>query len=266
MSVGFERLQERLRLRGVIEAKSALRVGAGADDMGGTDLPVMRDARGLPMIPGSSLKGVLRSTLEGMLRGFSGNPAVLWTCDPLATEDREGARRACGHHAQGERSSVVIDDHCAVCRLFGSHVLASHVRIADALMSGDATRVPPVDRRDGVAIDRDFKVVAGAQKYDFEVVNPGTRFGLEVFVDNPEDWLMGLLVAGFDQLTEGFTGLGGFTSRGLGRVAIHWEDMVLSNAKTFFFGEEAASLGRAEVDDRLQKYRGALATCARGGA
>jgi len=102
-------------------------------------------------------------------------------------------------------------------------VVASHVRISDALCLESRARKPPIELRDGVAIDRDLGKVYGANKYDFQVVSAGTGFGLELFADNLEDWELGVLVIGFEQIAEGFTAIGGFTSRGLGRVGIEWD-------------------------------------------
>ena len=44
-------------------------------------------------------------------------------------------------------------------------------------------------------------------------------------------WLMGLLVIAFDQLREGFTALGGFSSRGLGRVTWRWNELRQADAR-----------------------------------
>ena len=54
-------------VRGKIRLKTGLRIGAQREavDIGGIDNPVIKDPiTGLPYIPGSSLKGKLRSLLE----------------------------------------------------------------------------------------------------------------------------------------------------------------------------------------------------------
>ena len=258
----FDRLYRRFRLSGTLTTVTGLHIGGGTDEIGASDLPVLRDARGLPLVPGSSVKGVLRSTIESLVHAFptQGKVRDLWSCNPLAqmtTSDgnREGA---CGYHEANERPTHA-DGSCAVCRLFGNHVLASHTRVSDAFVRSQP-EVPLVEIRDGVAIDRDCRVVAGSQKYDFEVVSPGVEFALEVFVDNPEDWLMGLLFAGFDQLDDGFAALGGGTSRGLGRVQVKWDRLLETTLKTVFFDEEPVD--RA-VEAWRDQFRNALAEKAR---
>ena len=263
----FHRLESRLRLTGVLITRTALRIGAGGGDLDGVDLPVIKDACGFPFIPGASLKGALRSTVEALVRGADGHAAGraagLWACDPLADEDSPFADKSCGHHARGRRADVSPDAHCAVCRLFGSHVVASHVRFCDALMRATDHDLAfgrlPVEVRDGVSIDRDLRRARGARKYDFEVVSPGTEFAVEVFVDNPRPWLMGLLAMGFDQLAEGFIALGGFTSRGLGRVTFAWSSIVSFTAGALLRGQPATTTAGDAVAAELRSWRDALA-------
>lgn len=267
----FHALRERLRLGGIITTRTALRIGSGGDDLNATDLPVLRDPRGYPFIPGSSLKGVIRSTLEALVRGAAlgarGTPqssqrTELRACDPLSNE-------ACGYHDQKKRSTVDIDSHCAICQLFGSNVLASHVRFSDALIvqtqAGQATGLVPIEVRDGVAINRDLRVAQGQAKFDFEVVSPGTRFALEIFIENPRPWGLGLLLLGLDQLREGFTALGGFTSRGMGRIDLTLTERVRSTASALLAGEPPQrETDLPALDMEFQGWRRALGDYAGG--
>src|SRR5215207_10121039 len=46
---------------------TGLHIGAGKSaDLAGSDLPVLRDALGRPIVPGSSLRGILRSGVEAI--------------------------------------------------------------------------------------------------------------------------------------------------------------------------------------------------------
>lgn len=261
----FHRLEARLRLTGTLTTRTALRVGAGSADVGGVDLPVMKNAAGLPFIPGATLKGALRSTVEALVRGAERRTSTdrigdVWSCDPLANKDEPAASvvKGCGNHEREQRGRVDTEQHCAVCRLFGSHVVASHVRFCDALMAPSSGRIP-VEIRDGVSIDRDLRRASDHRKYDFEVVAPGVQLGVEMFVENPQPWLMGLLVMGFDQVNEGFTALGGFTSRGLGRVAFAWSSIARVTAAELLRGEPMAVTTGAAIAPQLQAWRTALA-------
>jgi CRISPR-associated protein Csm3 len=59
----------KLILEGEIQCQSGLHIGAGKGslEIGGADNPVVKDAFGVPYIPGSSLRGRLRSLLEQSL-------------------------------------------------------------------------------------------------------------------------------------------------------------------------------------------------------
>lgn len=256
----FHRLDGRLRLRGLLHARTALHVGAaqgGAQDV--SDLPVLKDGRGLPFIAGSSLKGVLRSTLEAIVRAAENEAQGIWACDSLDDDvQRRHPRTACGAHDKGGRASIDTGRTCAVCRLLGSRAIASHVRVSDAMLR-EHEGSSPVEIRDGVAIDRDLGTVSGGKKYQFEVVAPGTTFELEVFVENPRDWLMGLLTIGWDQIADGFTVVGGFGSRGLGRMELRWEGAELYTAKSLLQNLPPTTWSAAELELQQWEWRRALA-------
>ncbi|MBS1873393.1 MAG: type III-A CRISPR-associated RAMP protein Csm3 [Acidobacteria bacterium] len=56
----------KLILEGELECQTGLHIGAGKGslEIGGADNPVVKDAFGMPYVPGSSLRGKLRSLLE----------------------------------------------------------------------------------------------------------------------------------------------------------------------------------------------------------
>ncbi|HEX4965541.1 MAG TPA: CRISPR-associated RAMP protein Csx7 [Thermoanaerobaculia bacterium] len=223
----------RLRLEGVLTTHTALHIGAGGSgDALGTDSPVVRTAAGAPYVPGSSLKGVLRSAAEALFRGGPGQEAreTLWSCNLIAGEES-----ACVSHKTAEAiraeiekqggdsrkvAEAIWDRSCTVCHLFGSMALSSRVRFADLLLRGET---PLFELRNGVGIDRDKELAAAGVLYDFETVPPETEFELRVTVDNPTDEEVGLLLYLFHELDAGNLTLGGKASRGLGRVRIHWD-------------------------------------------
>ncbi|MBX3274757.1 MAG: CRISPR-associated RAMP protein [Sandaracinaceae bacterium] len=215
----FHVFRHRTRVRGVIECVSALRIGVGrSSDALGTDLPILRDARGVPVIPGASIKGVVRSQVEALLRAMNQS----WAGDPFEQGGSDEERARAGEGSAAKKAKEVRDDIAKnadeASRIFGRPNLASHVRFADAYpVPGQEIAV---EVRDGVAIDRDLGRVSGAKKYDFEVVAAGSRFTLELMMDGLEERQEGAVVAGLEMLNEGFARLGGFKSRGLGLVKL----------------------------------------------
>ena len=229
----------RLRLEGALVTRTALHIGAGGSgDALGTDSPVVRTAAGEPYIPGSSLKGVLRSAAEALLRGgpfqelrerfwacdiISGEPCVSHECvEKLREEIIQRARQEKREPGRRELAEAVWAKSCGVCKLFGSLALASRVRFADLPLRGD---LPLPELRNGVGIERDKELAASGVLYDFEAVPPETPFDLRVTIDNPTDEEVGLLLYLFEELDAGHLTLGGKTSRGLGRIGVQWERM-----------------------------------------
>src|SRR5690606_22340524 len=75
----LDRFERRTVLHLRLEATTAFRIGVGrSHDATTTDLPVLRDAAGVPVIPGSSLKGVVRSQIEALMRARN-----IEACDPF---------------------------------------------------------------------------------------------------------------------------------------------------------------------------------------
>lgn len=230
----LDTFQSRLTVDGYLVAESALRVGTGrAAEVIGTELPVIRDAHERPFIPGSSLKGALRSHLEALVRGMAPTGAD-WkhlACDPTGDEaeqclspQRMQALKEKYEKDDAGLSQAVVAESCLVCQTFGSPWLASPVRVRDLPVAGGEW-FGQFQVRDGVAIDRDKGTVA-VGPYDYEIVPAGTRFELHIVAENLELWQRGLLWLGLRALECGDVALGGFTSRGLGWVKLEKERRV----------------------------------------
>lgn len=223
----FETLRQRLRFRGQLVTRTSLRIGAGRDaSISGTDLPVMRDVYDRPFIPGSSFKGVLRSSLEAVLRGLVDgelNQRRL-ACVPLVDEQRCISTETKRGWEQ-ERGAVpplaerILQASCLICQTFGSAWLASHIAVRD-LTVDPSIWFGQFEVRQGVSLDRDTETAREGLLYDFETVPPGTQFYLEIEADNLVDWQKGLLWLGLQPFIRGEQAMGGARSRGLGLVEV----------------------------------------------
>lgn len=227
MSLFFDTFKRRVTITGTLRCQTALRIGSGKSfDSLTSDLPVLRDSQGRPLLPGASIKGVVRSQVEALLRA-----AALYVCDPLNDQPDDpgasclGRRRPKGAQ-KNQRPAVqqaaelhrkIEEKACRACRIFGAPSLASHVVFADALPQGGEVQV---ERRDGVAIDRDLGRARDGRKYDYEVVPAGTRYDLRVVLNELDEGEEGAVLQGLELLGQGFARLGGFKSRGLGEVAL----------------------------------------------
>lgn len=197
-----------------------------AGESGGLDPthPDMEFVRtnGQVLIPGSSLKGVVRAHAERIVRSLQPGVAPRnghGACDPLQRDTSCGDR--IDQLEKRQRQNVPTDrkyaESCAICRLFGSTAVASRVRFADALVVGEP---PRIEERNGVAIDRVYGSVA-VGPFNYEVVTKAV-FKTRIMFRNvtlPQLALVGLALR---DLGEGRVGLGFGKSRGLGRVSVDW--------------------------------------------
>jgi len=238
----FEALENRYRLTARVVAVTAMRVGAGkAQDPAATDQPIMRDAMGRPFLPGSAVKGALRSGLESVLRGLAGSQRRgLWSCDIFVDQ---GDHERCTIPFEPERGAAreapdlnkVRETLCTTCGLFGSSYFAGRVFVHDLpLVDGSMLRT---EVRDGVGINRDLRTAQDGIKYDTEVVPPGTQFALEILLENVSPLQRALLMQTLAFLDEGLIMLGGMTSRGLGRVRLEQQKIESTNAVRLLRGQ-----------------------------
>lgn len=227
----FDTFVNRLELTGKLTTITALRISAGrSSEPIGSDLPVVKDAFGNPLIPGASFKGAMRSRLEAFLRGIASNLAE----DPseLATTSRVKAVNALKEKAENDAIATqeILKQTDLVSHLFGAPWLAGKLQIRDLTVQPN-TWFGQYQERDGVAIDRDTETAADGKLYDFQVVPAGTTFDFKAVVENVEHikdvgyWELGLLMIGLHQFENEQIPLGGGRSRGLGVVKLDIGDV-----------------------------------------
>ncbi len=223
-------------LRGKLLCNTGLHIGTGElAAPGASDLPVTKDAVGHPFVPGSSLKGVLRSFAERIVSSLTtvtyptdsnfqkrftscllhtDSYCCLSTCKSYQKDFSRKQER--GEFANdGIMTDWILKHTCSVCQLFGSPYLASRVWIKDAFAANEPL---PIEVRNGVAIDRDRRAAAAHLLFDLEVVPPTSAFNTEVRVENASFAELGLLFLVLDKLNDGELRLGGRGSVGLGQV------------------------------------------------
>jgi CRISPR/Cas system CSM-associated protein Csm3 (group 7 of RAMP superfamily) len=189
-----------------------------------------------PILPGSSLRGVLRTRAERIVR-YLGGDGLAGACDPFETPETTppSPRLACGRRPlpedfkkrfdvenrrpaerrgrEAERAKVLRGNlSCPVCRLFGSTHLGGRVRVEERPVSGAR-----VELLDHVAIDRFTGGAADAKKFDAApLLDGGVRTA--VHLDRPEAWEVALLLLALRDLAEGWVPVGSRGTRGYGRV------------------------------------------------
>lgn len=222
------KLKEIKKLEGTITLKSGLHIGSGNMEMhiGGTDSPVIKHPHTLePYIPGSSLKGKVRSLLEmasGLMIHTEGE-VISTKILPKLKEDKD--------KKQAE----------AIIKIFGSggddrgeetRFGPTRVAFADCYLDENWKKQAQTNRwqltevKSENSIDR-IKGTAANPRF-IERVPEGTQFSFSLtfkILDNADDAL-------FDKLLEGLKlleldALGGSGSRGYGRIKFEFKDKAL---------------------------------------
>jgi CRISPR-associated RAMP protein (TIGR02581 family) len=217
--LGFLSLQSRYIIEGTLKTKAAMHLGSGREGVN-TDAAWMRDSTGI-FIPGSSLRGVLRSTLERILQAVKPDRGCVLFLD----DSESGCATACEavrtkleKMDEEERLQRIYDGAlCDICMLFGSPLLASRLRVSDARPEKAAEPQP----RHGVGIDRDTETARDKIKFDFDALEEGPQFRFRIELENarPQDFaLLGILFT--EMQPAGGLWIGGKKSRGLGRCVL----------------------------------------------
>jgi len=228
---------------GELHLVNALHIGSGWGDAS-TDALVVMDSQGRPLIPGSSLRGAMRSRVERFLAGmFEINASPYWACQLY--ESQLPDQRTCLGNLSNPRSKEayknlleneptigpeetwrrIASGLCDACRLFGAGTFwASKVRFTDLSIQSNPQR--PIEVRHGAGIHRDTGTAAPAFKYERQVIEAGAIFKFEAVAENLDKVDRALLALGLGELQRGELPLGGGTSRGLGKCE-------LRNAKVY---------------------------------
>ena len=240
-------------VRGKIRLKTGLHIGAQREtmDIGGVDNPVIKDPiTGLPYIPGSSLKGKLRSLLERAKGlelnrniGTMHNPIWIHACDKSYDEIK----------------------NCEVCRLFGTSGkegdnYPARILVRDAILTEEFEKrwEDIVEIKYETAIDR---ITSAANPRPMERVPPGVEFEFEIIynVEDEETREQDLknLFSAMKLLEDDY--LGGSGSRGYGKVEILITSIV-ERPREYYFGDKEAEKvllpqnGEVKVSDILEKF------------
>lgn len=180
--------------------------------------------RGL-VVPGSSIRGALRSRAEKILRTL-GNPMASGqraACDPLESGTGHPLQSCAGRLRQNpsdpardrDEARYVHERLCLACRTFGSTDLRGRARVEDVRpVSGSRIVLKLIDH---VAIDRFTGGAARRRKFNALAIASG-EFAGRIALEGVEPWQLGLLALLFRDLWEEDLPLGSGTSRGYGRI------------------------------------------------
>ncbi|MGM9661276.1 MAG: type III-A CRISPR-associated RAMP protein Csm3 [Faecousia sp.] len=204
-----------------LEVRTGMHIGGSSafSAIGAVDSPVIRDPlSGRPIVPGSSLKGKLRTLLARSFAGDIHNMPDLKNDDPV------------------------------VLRMFGSTSARSRLQFADAFVS-NAESMKAVGLTEVKSENVIKRLSSEAMPRQIERVNAGTVFAETIVYDaSDEDEMredLQLLAKAMKLLQMDY--LGGHGSRGSGRVS-------LKNFRISSYGGEVDCKGLNELFDEVAEY------------
>ena len=219
------KLREIKKIEGKIVLKSGLHIGSGNMEMhiGGTDSPVIKHPHTLePYIPGSSLKGKVRSLLEmasGLMIHTGGEVVSTKTLAKLNNEKEKNKAKeiikifGSGGDDKGEDSGLG----------------PTRVSFADCYLDEDWKKQAQANRWQLTEVKSENRIdrIKGTAEHPrfIERVPEGTQFHFSLTFKVLDDGDDGL----FDKLLEGLKlleldALGGSGSRGYGRIKFEFKD------------------------------------------
>ncbi len=207
---------------GVVVNETPLRIGKGRGELSEVDLPVIRDFRGVPYIPGSSIKGCARALVEAVARasGYNVCDAInnslcsfraellnkvfqialtTTSLDEIKKRIEESkdefvklaSRRKINKSIVEEFLSTANSDlisaleknaPCIICRLFGNQALASKLIFFDAYPINEHEVRTAIRTR--VAIDRFREAARSGALFEYEFIPPGYEWRFRVEAKN----------------------------------------------------------------------------------
>ncbi len=219
-----------------IIAEEPLKIGAGREVSGVIDIPVLKmrkDGREVPIIPGSSLKGSLRSFAEGIWAEVRGNPNAIHHfgnydkgCDSCAKVQKgrgckEWMNQAKSNYKKINELEALLLGFCPACLTFGAHGYKSKIIVSTFYPESFDVGVrvsAQIHRKSGVA----------QHPHKVEYVEPGSSFEGEISLRNPPNWMIALVGHLLNMIDLGVIKLGGIKSRGFGRVRVEVQKVLFN--------------------------------------
>jgi len=245
------RLLKKIFIRGEIEIKTGVSIGGSSVglEIGGVDKVVVRNPiNNQPYIPGSSLKGKMRSLLERLEKG-----------DEINKNVTENIRI---HQCPKDQ------DPCLICKIFGlpaEHPKATSPRVVirdselknpDILEKSKFTDMPYTEVKTEVVIDR---ISSKATPRNFERVPAGAIFNLEIVLniyegDNERE-MIDEIFKGLRLVQDDY--LGGSGTRGYGKVKINLEEakIIYKDKEIYESGSSPKLVGNVAIPDELKRTK-----------
>jgi CRISPR-associated protein Csm3 len=195
-------------VKGTITLETGLHIGGSKSslDIGGLDSPVIKTPQGVPYIPGSSLKGKIRSLLgikEGSLDVLT-DSNILVKMFGTSVKGKETISRLIFRDAMLDKDDFK--------KIFTDNDAVLDTTYTEAKYENTIDRKSGTTKKGGL---RQIERVPAGAKFNFEIV-------VNVFDEDKNDKIEEKLKEGIALLENNY--LGGSGSRGYGKVKIDYKD------------------------------------------
>lgn len=261
--IDFDSFSNRWEISAKLTLVTPMRIGggqnAGAYSLSQTPVMLSYDAQteiAEPFIPGSSLKGVLRSTVERIVRTFNEKEAC------IGVGNKKTDRVLCGG--------------CDVCYVFGSQEAGSSIKVQDAHLSKGMSNKGPLEERPHCATkynknestnlyevvldSKNKKKPAIAPRFE-EIVASNTSFDIKINLDNADEKDVGMIILALNEFNHKRCHLGGGVSRGNGFaevLGIRVKRKIVSINPEQLFQIERESIDPYHFCDIAKQYLGKI--------
>jgi CRISPR/Cas system CSM-associated protein Csm3 (group 7 of RAMP superfamily) len=180
-------------------------------------------------IPGSSLRGMMRSYAEKILRSLSPGENQPFCCDPFADTENT-AHCFCGKHLENYNGGRVYRLHCPICAIFGSTRMVGRIRVEDSKLTRRGRTVV----RDSVPLNRHTgAVVQGVGPFS-NLLLEDYSFSCRITLINFQCWHLGLIAYLLRDLCRGELRLGWGKSKAYGAISA-----TVDNVRLHYYGRSA---------------------------
>lgn len=223
------KLIKKLFINGKIELLTGLHIGGSSTalDIGGIDSNVIKNANGVPYIPGSSIKGKMRSLLE---MKYSEYTQLTGLVDNGKVNMKEVEKKGLNEKEEDLKKKF----NPKIQKLFGSVAKESDFKtrliVRDAFLNNDIVRQMKEKADDFEKLELDYteakwentidRLTSTANPRQLERVPAGAEFDFSIvftFYDEADKELVKMLFEGMQLLQDDY--LGGSGSRGYGQIA-----------------------------------------------
>ncbi|MBP2132415.1 CRISPR-associated protein Csm3 [Methanomicrobium sp. W14] len=234
-------------IKGKINCKTGIHIGGIAESIkiGGTDSPVVIDRiSGLPYIPGSSIKGKMRSLLEQRnMDKWGGKNGGVHNCDK---EDCD----LCVTFGRGAKDGFLSGPTRLIVRDSFPDVATKDLwESKEDIMHGTEVKGENfLNRISSAATPRFIERVPAGSKFDFEMI-------FSEYEEKDKERLK-IIFEAMDMLEDNYLGASG--SRGYGKISFEDVELLEKTKDSYIEGRDWTTVKSAEGKSRVREIRQAL--------